>query len=63
MSTTKKIRIYVPHTHNGKRYVPDAKGIELEVSQPDAAFLESIGATKPPSLEQDVLLAAGRSAS
>ncbi|MEN1942656.1 hypothetical protein WCE55_02190 [Luteimonas sp. MJ293] len=42
-----KVRIYQPHTHAGKRYTPDAEGIEIEVSKTDAAFLKQAGVTVP----------------
>lgn len=42
-----KVRIYKPHTHAGKRYTPDADGIEIEVSKADAAYLKQAGVTVP----------------
>lgn len=45
-SVKRKVRIFRPHTHEGKRLTPGPDGIEIEVNEPDAKFLESIGATK-----------------
>lgn len=42
-----KIRIYKPHTHAGRRYNPGAEGIEIEVSESDAAYLKQAGVTTP----------------
>lgn len=50
----RKVSIYQPHTHAGKRLVPGADGIELEVSVADAKFLESIGATRRPGVLPEV---------
>ena len=35
-----KVRIYAPHTHAGKRYVPGPEGIEVDVSDADAKWLK-----------------------
>ena len=60
MSSTKKVRIFTPHTHNGKRYTPDASGEQLDVNEADAKFLEGIGATKAPAPKQDAAPTNGR---
>jgi hypothetical protein len=46
-----KVRIYTPHTHAGKKYEPGPDGMDIEVPEHDAKFLEGIGATKPPKVE------------
>lgn len=43
-----KVRIYQPHTHAGVLHVPGPAGIELDVSQPDAEFLQRCGVLDPP---------------
>jgi hypothetical protein len=54
----RKIRIYKPHTHEGKRLTPGPDGIEIEVNEPDAKFLDSIGVTKRPDAIAEVAPAA-----
>lgn len=49
-SGTRKVRIYQPHTHAGKRLQPGPDGIEIEVTEPEAKFLESAGVTKGSSV-------------
>lgn len=43
-----KVRIYQPHTHAGVRHEPGPKGIALEVSVPEAAFLKQHGVLDTP---------------
>lgn len=50
----RKVRIFRPHTHEGKRLTPGPEGIEIEVNEPDAKFLESVGATKRPGPATEV---------
>lgn len=45
-----KVRIYKPHTHAGKRYTPGPEGIEIEVAEHDAQFLERAGLLTPPAI-------------
>jgi hypothetical protein len=47
----KKVRIFRPHTHGGVKHTPGPEGIELEVSEKDAAWLEANGVTKKPEPE------------
>lgn len=56
--TLRKVRIYRPHTHAGKRYTPDPEGVEIEVNAADAEFLEAIGATRRPGAPAEVPTAA-----
>ncbi|WP_303749511.1 DUF7210 family protein [Stenotrophomonas pigmentata] len=51
-SAKRKVRIFRPHTHEGKRLTPGPDGIEIEVNEPDAKFLESVGATKRPDVAE-----------
>lgn len=55
---TRKVRIYQPHTHAGKRLQPGPDGIEIEVTEPEAKFLESAGVTKRPQAIAEVPVAA-----
>lgn len=50
----RKVRIFRPHTHDGKRLTPGPEGLEIEVNEPDAKFLESVGATKRPGPATEV---------
>lgn len=43
-----KVRIFKPHTHNRVVHRPDALGIELDVTAPEAAFLKQHGVLDPP---------------
>lgn len=45
-----KVRIYKPHIHAGKRYTPGPEGIEIEVAEHDARFLERAGLLTPPAI-------------
>lgn len=58
----KKVRIYKPHTHAGKRLVPGPEGIELEVSDQVAKFLHDQKLTTPPEkgpAKPEALMGAG----
>lgn len=43
-----KVRIYKPHTHAGQLYQPGPDGIDLDVSDADAAFLKAGGVLDGP---------------
>ena len=43
----KTIRLYHPHTHEGVAYDPPPEGLELTVSDVDAALLDAWGLTTP----------------
>lgn len=43
-----KVRIHQPHTHARVAYVPGPKGIVLDVSPADAAWLKQHGVLDPP---------------
>ena len=45
-----KVRIYKPHTHAGKRYTPGPEGIEIDVAEHDARFLDRAGLLTPPAI-------------
>ncbi len=49
-----KVRIYKPHTHAGKRYTPGPEGVEIEVREADARFLERAGVLTAPAAAADV---------
>lgn len=55
----RKVRIFKPHTHAGKRYTPGPEGVEIEVNEADAKFLDSIGITKRAEAPAEVPTAAG----
>lgn len=54
----RKVRIYRPHSHGGKRYTPGPEGVEIEVNEADAKFLQTIGATTRPAASAEVPTAA-----
>ena len=36
-----KVRIYQPHTHAGKRFVPPAEGMDVDLPEHDVKWLEA----------------------
>jgi len=47
-----KIRIHHPHTHAGIAYTPGPEGVELDVTEQEAAFLRANGLCTPAAAEQ-----------
>lgn len=45
---TVKVRIFKPHTHAGQKLAPPPEGLEIEVTQPEAAWLKEQGLDKRP---------------
>lgn len=43
-----KVRIYKPHTHAGTLHHPGPDGIDLDVSETDAVFLQAAGVLDGP---------------
>lgn len=43
-----KLTVYTPGSHRGQRYNPGPEGIELDVTEDQAAFLHRQGATTRP---------------
>ncbi len=49
-----KVRIYKPHTHAGQLYQPGPYGIDIDVSETDAAFLQSAGVLDGPQSVENI---------
>ena len=50
----KKVTVYKPHTHAGKKLRPGPDGIEIEVSEQDATFLKDAGVLDKPAPPESV---------